>query len=81
MDTSEVIQNCKHYDERSLKALSTDGYLEKSIDLDGDQWIKYRISEPGKAYLEGAKLARQSNFREWAALILSGIAIVISLIS
>lgn len=81
MDKPAVVQKCKHYDEQSLKALITEKYLENNLNLDGDQWVRYRISDAGKAYLEGAKLAKQSNFREWLALILSVIAIIISIVT
>ena len=81
MNKSEIAQNCKRCDDRSLRTLTTEKYLEKNLDMDGDQWARYRISDAGKAYLEGAKLAKQSNLREWLALFLSVIAIIISIVT
>ena len=78
---SEVQQKCKHFDDRSFKAIAEEKYVDMRRSGDRAQLIQYRISDPGKAYLEGAKLAKQSNFREWLALFLSVIAIIISIVT
>lgn len=78
---SEVQQKCKLFDDRSFKAIFEEKYVDMRRSGDRAQWIQYRISESGKAYLEGAKLARQSDIREWLSLGLSVVAIIISIIA
>ena len=80
MTEQEVKNSCKRFDERSFQTLKTERYIESKPDTT-DIWLKrYRISDAGKAYLEGAKLEKKSRFREWLALILSIIALLVSFI-
>lgn len=81
MTASKISKECKHFNDRAFNAIAEAKYIEKKLDCDDGQWVQYRISDPGKAYLEGAKLARNSRTREWLALIFSGIAIVISIVT
>lgn len=61
----EEIQSCKHFDDRSFNFLIAGKYLDRTFDLDGSQWAKYRISEFGKAYLKGLRARRLPELREW----------------
>ena len=79
--TMEEISQSKKFSDRSLKALTKSNYVERSLDVDGECWVSYRISDLGLAYLDGAKLARASDIREWISFCLSVAAIVISIIS
>jgi len=78
---SEIQQKCKFFDDRSFDAIVAEKYVELRRSGDRAQLIQYRISEPGRAYLEGAKLEKQGNFREWVSLALSVVAIIISIIA
>lgn len=81
MDVSQIKGQYKNYDERNLKAIADKKYLERQINTEGKSWIAYRISDSGKAYIEGARYARQANFREWMSFVLSLSAIAISIIA
>ena len=81
MTPSEISRNYKDFDERSLKAIADAKYLQKQLSDDASCWIKYRISDPGKAYLEGARYARQTNIREWLLFCMSAASIVISIVA
>ena len=79
--TVEEISKSKKFSERSLDALTEAGYVEKTMHVDERLRFSYRISDLGLAYLDGAKLARASDIREWISFCLSVAAIVISIIS
>lgn len=79
--TQKEAQECKYYDERSLKFLAKEKYLETTLDIDESQWVKYRINEPGKAYIEGTKYARTRKIQDWLALLFSAVALAVSIIS
>ena len=81
MTKSEIIAKCKYYDERALKALNSAKYINRDVNLDSQEWNSYRISDLGKAYLEGIALADMENIREWLSFGLSVAAIVISVIA
>lgn len=59
------LEDRRNYDERSLRFLVSENYLESSFDLDGGHWAKYRISEQGKAYLKEVNARRVPELRDW----------------
>lgn len=81
MNASQIKVQYKNFDERTLKAIADKKYVERQMDTEGSSWIAYRISDAGKAYIQGAKYARQANIREWMSFVLSLSAIVISIIA
>lgn len=81
MTPSEISQKYKHFDERSLKAIADAKYLQKQLSDDESCWIKYRISDLGKAYLEGARYAKTQRHQEWISLLFSAVALAVSIIS
>ena len=81
MTPDEIGRDCKTFDPRELKALKDDKMVDTQLNLDGGSWSQYRISDAGKAYLEGARYARAADVREWLSFGLSIAAIVISIIA
>ena len=79
--TMEEISQSKKFSDRSLKALTKSNYVERSLDVDGECWASYRISDLGLAYLDGARYAKSKLFREWLSLLFSLIALAVSIIS
>lgn len=78
MTKQEIEDSCKHFKEMSFEAIKEKKYIKEKPDPDDIWGKKYHISDSGKAYLEGAKLEKQSRTREWVALILSIIALLVS---
>ena len=81
MTSKTIEKDCKHFSSRSFRVLVKEKYLESRLsDIDG-QWAEYRISDMGKACVEGARYARTADVREWMSFGLSAAAIVISIIA
>ena len=81
MTQEEIEKECKCFNKRSLKAIITEILAETRLAEDGENWVEYRISDTGKAYLEGARDTRLADIREWMSFGLSVAAIVISIIA
>lgn len=78
MTEQEARDSCKGFNDQSFQAIKEKKYIEAKPDEDDIWRKKYRISDTGKAYLEGAKLEKNSRFREWMALFLSIVALLTS---
>lgn len=81
MTPDEIKSKCKTFNPRDLKALKTQEMVDTQLNMDGGGWHQHRISDLGKAYLEGARYARMTNIREWMSFWLSVAAIAISIIA
>lgn len=80
MDKKKIERECKHFSNRSFKAITEEKLAETRLSS-GSSWTEHRISDQGKAYLEGAKYARKTNIREWLLFCMSAASIVISIIA
>lgn len=80
MDKKKIERECKYFSNRSFKAITEEKLAETRLSS-GSSWTEHRISDHGKAYLEGARYARQTNIREWLSFGLSIAAIIISIIA
>lgn len=81
MAPSEIRKTYKKFDSRSLKAAADAKYLEKQFIEDNSCWVEYRISDLGKAYLEGARYEASRSTRDWISFVFSAIALAVSIIS
>lgn len=90
----EVLQNnYKRYEYRSFAALKDAGFVETTVfefdyenpeyDEDGIEYfrVSYRISDAGKAYLEELPNRWLPELREWVAVGISLIALILSIIA
>ena len=89
----EIEKNYKHYEYRAFSVLKEKGFVEtvvfdydyKNPEFDeyGNEYYResYRVSDAGKAYIEGIASKRLPEVREWIAICTSVIALVISVIA
>ena len=83
----------KHYEYRAFAALKEAGLVDDVVfdyeyenpeyDADGNAYYReqYRISDKGKAYLESLPRQWLPEFREWIAIGISFIALILSIIA
>lgn len=81
MTKEEIAKGHKSFDDRSFRAITQAGYVESRLSESEESWAEHRISDAGKAYLEGARYAKTQRHQEWISLLFSAIALVISVIS
>lgn len=86
-------RNCKDFEYRALEALKDSGLVDTEVldldyenpvyEKDGNEYFleSYRISDAGKAYLESLPKGWLPEFREWIALGISLLALLISIIA
>lgn len=65
MSPDEIKMDCRIFNDRSFKALISEKMIENQFTESGNHWAKYRISDSGKAYLEGLRAKRLPELREW----------------
>ena len=70
MSPSEISQKYKNFDERSLRAITDAKFLDKQFSYDESSWVKYRISESGRSYLEDVAGQQIREVREWISFLL-----------
>lgn len=88
---SEIEKKYKKFDHRSFSALKTTKLIEGCVfedeipecDAYGNMEypLHYRISDTGKAYIEGRVTEFIPELREWLAIGISLVALVVSVIS
>lgn len=88
---SELEKGFKKFEHRSFHALQSAKYIDECVfemeipeyDEYGHQYYPshYRISDAGKAYLEGRFARWLPEFREWIAIGISIIALIVSVIA
>ena len=81
----------KNYEYRSFSALKEAGFIDcevfdydqPGIDEYGNEFFleSYRISDAGKAYLEGIPAKALPELREWIAIAISITALIVSIIA
>lgn len=84
---------CKRFDYRSFAALRDKGLVDIAVfaeDYENPEYDEYgndcypescRISDAGKAYLEGLSSKRWPEIREWITICISVVALVVSFIA
>lgn len=88
---SELERECKHFTYRSFNALKNHGFIDSCVFeddiLDYDDRLEafyhwhYRISDQGEAYLETIVIDWIPELREWIAIGISIIALIVSIIA
>lgn len=71
MTSNEIKKNCKVFDNPAFKALTSAKLVKSQMSMDSDSWVEYRISDSGKAYLEGLRARRLPELREWINIFLA----------
>lgn len=71
MTPNEIEKDCKTFDVRDLKTLKDKKMVDAQLNMDDGGWVKYRISNSGKAYLEGLRAQRLPELREWLNTLLA----------
>lgn len=88
---SQIEKSYKKFDYRCFNALKSSKLIDSCVFEDeipeydeyGEQYYPehYRISDIGKAFLEGRIFAWLPELREWVAIAISIVALVVSIIS
>lgn len=75
-----VEKNCKHYNKEAFKSLLKRGYIRAALGT-GSGWSVYSVESCGEAYLREARRFVVIAVREWIALGIATLALVLSIIS
>ena len=81
MTPEQIKSQYKHFDARSLKAIRSAKLADEQFSDSEEDWQELRISDLGKAYLDGARYASSKKTQEWLSLLFSVIALAVSIIS
>ena len=65
INLSEIKESYKNFDDRDLKTLKTENMIDAQLSINGKDWIDYRISSYGKAYLQKLRSNRFPKLMEW----------------
>ena len=65
MTVEEIRDGCTDFDDRAMKTIVKEKYVKSTFSTDDGSWVKYRIDEPGIAYLESISAQRLPELREW----------------
>ena len=86
---NRIQKEFRGFDFRALRSLRDGGYIEYCEDHDSPpDWDEYgdlvypqmfRISDRGLAYLEGVSHNRWVEFRSWLAIVISVLALLVSI--
>ena len=75
-----IEKNCNYYDKGDFNSLLKRGYIRTTLGTNTG-WSVYSIDPCGKAYLREAKRFVVMAVREWIALGIAILALVLSIIS
>lgn len=75
-----VERNCKYYDKGDFNSLCKRGYIRTTLGT-STGWSVYSIDSCGNAYLREARRFVVMAVREWIALGIAILALVLSIIS
>ena len=73
MVPDEIGKGYETFNARDLKALKNNKMVDAQLNADDCSWVKYRISDQGKAYLESLRAQRAPEMREWINTILPAL--------
>lgn len=70
MTPNEIEEDYKNFDARDLKSLKDQKMVDVRLNMDEGSWVRYRIADPGKAYLQNLRAQRGPETREWINTLL-----------
>lgn len=70
MTLDEIRSGYQSFDHRDLKSLKDQNMVDTKFNLEGSEWIQYRISNMGEAYLQNLRAQRAPEVREWINTLL-----------